>query len=78
MFKAAKYRSLAHLSVGILWVQSRLKEPSIAVPTPFCNNLYTASLAHNPIYMQGQNIELDIFCKGKSNQQATTSKIYAC
>lgn len=47
----AEYRSLAHLTAEILWVQSLLQELKVSASTPqlYCDNQSTVALAHNPV-----------------------------
>ncbi|KAK2373624.1 putative mitochondrial protein [Trifolium repens] len=60
----AEYRSLANLSLEILWLQSLLTELGCKFYTPkiLCDNLSTVSLAHNPtLHYRTKHMELDIF-----------------
>src|ERR1044072_1701662 len=48
----AEYRSLAHLTAEIMWVQSLLHELAVVISTPvmFCDNQSTVFVSsHNPI-----------------------------
>jgi len=60
----AEYRSLALATAEVSWIQSLLVELKVphAPPVIFCDNLSTASLAHNPVsHSRTQHIELDLF-----------------
>lgn len=60
----AEYRSMAQLAAELIWVQSLLKELHcpFQVPKILCDNLSTATLAHNPVlHNRTKHMELDIF-----------------
>jgi hypothetical protein len=60
----AEYRSLAHATAELLWVQTLLKElgVSFSAPTIFCDNLSAVSLAHNPVmHSRTKHMEIDLF-----------------
>nr|KYP36807.1 Copia protein [Cajanus cajan] len=58
----AEYRSMAHATAEIIWIQSLLKELGIVSDTPtlYCDNLGVA-LSHNPVlHSRTKHMELDI------------------
>jgi histone deacetylase 1/2 len=60
----AEYRSLAHATAELLWVQTLLTElnVSFAAPVIYCDNLSAVSLAHNPIlHARTKHMEIDLF-----------------
>ena len=76
------YRSLAHATIDILWLQSLLQELHIKhqTPTVLCDNLSAMSLAHNPVlYARTKHMELDIFFVSEKmlNKDLTVSHIHA-
>jgi histone deacetylase 1/2 len=58
----AEYRSLAHATAELLWVQTLLKElhVSFSAPTIFCDNLSAVSLAHN-LVMHSRTKHMEIY-----------------
>jgi histone deacetylase 1/2 len=60
----AEYRSLAHATAELLWIQTLLKELHVSFSTPaiFCDNLSAVSLAHNPVmHSRTKHMEIDLF-----------------
>ncbi|MCH95277.1 retrovirus-related Pol polyprotein from transposon TNT 1-94, partial [Trifolium medium] len=60
----AEYRSLAHATAELLWVQTLLTElqVSFAAPIILCDNLSAVSLAHNPVmHSRTKHMEIDLF-----------------
>lgn len=70
----AEYRSMAHATAELLWVQSLLTELGIqfAKPTLYCDNLSAVALSHNPVlHARTKHMELDIhFVREKVVSQA--------
>nr|KYP37514.1 Retrovirus-related Pol polyprotein from transposon TNT 1-94 [Cajanus cajan] len=59
----AEYRSMAHATAKIIWIQSLLKELGIFSDTPtlYCDNLGVVALSHNPVlHSRTKHMELDI------------------
>lgn len=59
----AEYRSMAHATCELLWVQSLLTELGIhfTKPTLFCDNSSAVSLSHNPVlHSRTKHMELDV------------------
>lgn len=60
----AEYRSLAHASAELLWLQTLLTELKVSFTSPLilCDNLSAVSLAHNPIlHSRTKHMEIDLF-----------------
>lgn len=70
----AEYRSMAHATTELLWVQSLLIELGVAFtkPTLFCDNMSAVALSHNPIlHACTKHMEMDIhFVREKVVSQA--------
>ncbi|MCH93029.1 retrovirus-related Pol polyprotein from transposon TNT 1-94 [Trifolium medium] len=59
----AEYRSMAHTTAELMWIQSLLQELKVPYHTPtlLCDNISSVSLAHNPVlHSRTKHIELDI------------------
>lgn len=59
----AEYRSMAHATAELSWIQSLLTELGVkyTVPILYCDNLSAVSLSHNPVlHARTKHIELDI------------------
>jgi histone deacetylase 1/2 len=59
----AEYRSMAHTTADLLWIQSLLHELQVPVHTPtlLCDNLSAVALSHNPIlHSRTKHLELDL------------------
>nr|KYP76690.1 Retrovirus-related Pol polyprotein from transposon TNT 1-94 [Cajanus cajan] len=59
----AEYRSMAHATIEIIWIQSLLKELGIVSDTPtlYFDNLGVVALSHNPVlHSRTKHMELDI------------------
>jgi histone deacetylase 1/2 len=59
----AEYRSMAHTTADLMWIQSLLNELHVPFHTPtlLCDNISAVSLAHNPVlHSRTKHIELDI------------------
>lgn len=69
-----EYRSMAHATAELAWVQSLLIELGIGFPTPtlYCDNLSAVSLSHNLVlHSRTKHIELDIhFVREKVQSKA--------
>jgi histone deacetylase 1/2 len=60
----AEYRSLAHATAELLWVQTLLTELHVSFTSPviYCDNLSAVSLAHNPVmHARTKHMEIDLF-----------------
>jgi len=60
----AEYRSLAHTTAELLWLQTLLTELSVPFtpPTIFCDNQSAVLLAHNPVlHARTKHMEIDLF-----------------
>ncbi|KAK2354410.1 putative mitochondrial protein [Trifolium repens] len=60
----AEYRSLAHATAELLWVQTLLTELHVSFTSPviYCDNLSAVSLAHNPVmHSRTKHMEIDLF-----------------
>lgn len=60
----AEYRSLAHTTAEVLWVQTLLTELKVPFTTPaiFCDNQSTVAMAHNPVlHARTKHMEIDLF-----------------
>jgi histone deacetylase 1/2 len=60
----AEYRSLAHATAELLWVQTLLTELHVPFTPPviYCDNLSAVSLAHNPVmHARTKHMEIDLF-----------------
>ncbi|MCI37103.1 retrovirus-related Pol polyprotein from transposon TNT 1-94, partial [Trifolium medium] len=60
----AEYRSLAHATAELLWVQTLLTELKVSFASPIllCDNMSAVSLAHNPImHSRTKHMEIDLF-----------------
>jgi histone deacetylase 1/2 len=60
----AEYRSLAHVTAEILWIQTLLHELQVPTTTPIvlCDNQSAVALAHNPIlHARTKHMEIDLF-----------------
>lgn len=60
----AEYRSLAHATAELLWIQTLLTELHLSVPVPtvLCDNQSAVMLAHNPImHSRTKHMEIDLF-----------------
>lgn len=59
----AEYRSMAHATAELLWVQSLLQEIRISFTKPvlYCDNMSAIALSHNPVlHARTKHMELDI------------------
>ncbi|XP_062103516.1 uncharacterized mitochondrial protein AtMg00810-like [Humulus lupulus] len=60
----SEYRSLAHLTAELSWIQGLLKEMRLKIsstPVIWCDNMSASALASNPVYhARTKHIELDI------------------
>jgi histone deacetylase 1/2 len=64
----AEYRSLAHATAELLWVQTLLQELHVhsSAPLVLCDNLSAVSLAHNPVmHSRTKHMEIDLFFVGE-------------
>ena len=63
--REAEYRSLAHLTAELVWLQSLLSELQISLsttPLVWCDNLSTALMSANPVqHARSKHIELDLY-----------------
>lgn len=70
----AEYRSMAHTTAELLWIQSILAELGVQFTTPklLCDNQGVVLLAHNPVlHARTKHMELDIhFVREKVNAKA--------
>ncbi|PNX54637.1 histone deacetylase [Trifolium pratense] len=60
----AEYRSLAHVTAEILWIQTLLQELLVPSTTPLvlCDNQSAVALAHNPVlHARTKHMEIDLF-----------------
>jgi hypothetical protein len=60
----AEYRSLAHATAELLWIQTLLTELHIpyVAPVVLCDNQSAVMLAHNPImHSRTKHMEIDLF-----------------
>jgi histone deacetylase 1/2 len=60
----AEYKSLAHATAELLWVQTLLTELLVSFTSPviYCDNLSAVSLAHNPVmHSRTKHMEIDLF-----------------
>jgi histone deacetylase 1/2 len=60
----AEYRSLAHATAELLWIQTLLTELHVPfeAPTILCDNQSAVMLAHNPImHSRTKHMEIDLF-----------------
>lgn len=59
----AEYRSMAHATSELLWIQSLLKELNISFSKPclYCDNASAVALSYNPVlHARTKHLELDI------------------
>lgn len=59
----AEYRSMAHATSELLWIQSLLQELQIyfSKPSLLCDNMSAVALSHNPVlHARTKHMELDI------------------
>jgi histone deacetylase 1/2 len=59
----AEYRSLAHTTSELLWIQSLLTDLHIPIHTPvlLCDNISAVMIAHNPVlHARTKHLELDL------------------
>lgn len=70
----AEYRSMAHATAELIWVQSLLQELKIPFTKPvlYCDNSSAIALSHNPVlHARTKHMELDIhFVREKVVSQA--------
>lgn len=61
----AEYRSLAHVTADLVWIQSLFTDLSISLsspPTVWCDNLGAVHLSANPVmHARTKHVELDIY-----------------